>query len=240
VTTVRKVRVVLTDEHGRTYMITGRQNHVLQLPGGSVKPGEGLRRAIRREIREETGFTVKILSATPPIAVRRSRHLTEITTCFHAVITGRAGKPAFTGREAGRGLTVTRFKSTDAALTALDRRARRYGRTAVRRDLMLATTIIGWSGRPTAAHLTALARAITGARPETPADVVLLLGQMHRFTRAAAALLDGAADTTQTGLRRHGRGHAKQAAKPMREAAAEMSAASRQVREALTQMRRYR
>lgn len=134
---VFKVRALVTDANGSIYMITGNEAHVLQIPGGTVKRGENLRKAVIREIQEETGFRkIRITGRTKAIKVRRNG-VTEVTVCFRAVVSGKRRKPALTGRERARGLAVTRYSTAKKAVRALERRLAKYGRSAVRRDLRL-------------------------------------------------------------------------------------------------------
>lgn len=133
---VFKVRALVTDGKGRVYAIRANSRHVLQLPGGSMKPTENPRKALRREIREELGYRVEIVSEVATVKVRRNG-IQEITTAYVCRITGGNGKPTLTKREKRRGLRVKRYKNVDAFCTALSVRVTRYGKSACTRDHML-------------------------------------------------------------------------------------------------------
>jgi ADP-ribose pyrophosphatase YjhB (NUDIX family) len=138
-TTIHKVRAVVVNPNGAAYGITStKQGHVLQLIGGGIKSGETRRQAILRELAEEAGFTkATILRRTKRITFNRENGTTEVTTTYYVKVAGKARKTAMTGREAKRGLRVTKFKSVKALRKALKAKAREYGRTAVLRDLNL-------------------------------------------------------------------------------------------------------
>lgn len=136
-TKVRKVRALVLDASGRTYGIVGDAPHILQLPGGSLKPGENWRDALDREMREEIGCEVKVTGKPIKITVRRNG-VKEITRCYPVIITKKIGDPVLTGREAARGLRIKRYPDTHKLITKLQKRVARYGRSAARRDLALA------------------------------------------------------------------------------------------------------
>ena len=139
--TVHKVRALVLDNRGRAYAIVADDARTLQLPGGSRKPDECPVLAIRREIKEELGRTVGALTEVTTIKVRRCG-VREITTCYVATITGGKGKPKLTGREKARGLRPHRYESAEALRKALKARKTAYGRSAVVRDLKLATAAL--------------------------------------------------------------------------------------------------
>lgn len=130
---VFKVRALVTDEKGRVYAIRANDHHVLQLPGGSRKPNECPRKALRREIREELGFTVRILSEVATVKVRRNG-VKEVTTFYRCEIKNRKGALKLTARETRRGLRVKRYESVTHFCTALSKRVTRYQRSACIRD----------------------------------------------------------------------------------------------------------
>lgn len=138
---VHKVRALVLDNRGRAYAIVADDARTLQLPGGSRKPDECPVLAIRREIKEELGRTVKSLTEVTTIKMRRCG-VQEITTCYVATITGGKGKPKLTGRERARGLRPHRYESAEALRKALKARKAAYGRSAVVRDLKLATAAL--------------------------------------------------------------------------------------------------
>lgn len=135
---VFKVRALVMDGKGRVYAIRAHAPHVLQLPGGSMKPTENPRKALRREIREELGYKVEIISEVATVKVKRNG-VREITTAYVCRITGGNGKPSLTKTEKRRGLRVKRYENVDAFCTALSVRVTRYGKSACTRDHKLAT-----------------------------------------------------------------------------------------------------
>jgi ADP-ribose pyrophosphatase YjhB (NUDIX family) len=67
------------------------------LPGGHVKPGEALHRAVEREVREESGVKAE---AQGVIAVRSRIREPEITDCYVVFLMEyREGQPAPDGKE---------------------------------------------------------------------------------------------------------------------------------------------
>jgi 8-oxo-dGTP pyrophosphatase MutT (NUDIX family) len=136
-----KVRGLVLDQKGRVYAMRANARHVLQLPGGSRKPSEDPIAALKREIREETGFKVRVLMELGTQTVMRCG-VQEITTFYMVQIKGRARGRKLTKTERQRGLRVKRYPSVYALHTALNVRLRRYQRSAVQRDYLLVTTAL--------------------------------------------------------------------------------------------------
>jgi 8-oxo-dGTP pyrophosphatase MutT (NUDIX family) len=139
---VDKVRAWVTDDEGRPVLMIAKAKHVLQLPGGGLKPDEDPEEAIRREVREETGYRkVEILGSIEPVTVDRDGQ--PETSIGYQVRVSKPGKPDLTRQERTRGLTPQQFPSAEAALAELASRAKRYGRSALQRDLALAKALAG-------------------------------------------------------------------------------------------------
>ncbi|MGP4027299.1 NUDIX domain-containing protein [Actinomadura sp. 3N407] len=133
---VRKVRALVVDASGRSYGITGNSPHILQLPGGKLKPGESWLAGLDREMAEELGVVVKVTGKPAKIRVRRCGVI-EVTRCYPVTITRRIGKPRPTGREMARGLRPARHPSPKALAAALRKKVHKHRRSAARRDLAL-------------------------------------------------------------------------------------------------------
>ncbi len=57
---VPAVSAIVTDDHNAILLILRTDNNYWSIPGGSVKPGESLRDAAAREVREETGIDCQV------------------------------------------------------------------------------------------------------------------------------------------------------------------------------------
>lgn len=57
---VPAVSVVIPDDQGRMLMIHRTDNKYWSIPGGGMEPGESVREAAKREVKEETGIDCEI------------------------------------------------------------------------------------------------------------------------------------------------------------------------------------
>jgi ADP-ribose pyrophosphatase YjhB (NUDIX family) len=139
--TIYKVRALVTDQAGGALAIEADADHVLQLPGGSRKAKEPRRAALRRELWEELGHTVRIQRKAATVEVQRNG-VREVTDFYLVQVKGGKGKPQLTGRELARGLRVTRYESAKALRKELKQRVRQFGRSAAARDLRLVSLAV--------------------------------------------------------------------------------------------------
>lgn len=54
------VSAIVPDNQGRILLIRRTDNHYWSIPGGGVEPGESIRNAVAREVKEETGFNCEV------------------------------------------------------------------------------------------------------------------------------------------------------------------------------------
>ncbi|MGV8141195.1 MAG: NUDIX hydrolase [Candidatus Woesearchaeota archaeon] len=74
-----------------------------KLPGGGIKPGESIKKALMRECLEEAGCSIKIIEKVGTITEYRSRwSLVQTSHCFLAEVVTE-GKPQFTKSEIAEG-----------------------------------------------------------------------------------------------------------------------------------------
>ena len=57
---VPAVSAIVTDEHGSILLILRTDNNYWSIPGGGVKPGESVKEAAAREVKEETGIDCEV------------------------------------------------------------------------------------------------------------------------------------------------------------------------------------
>ncbi len=107
-----------------------------KLPGGGIEQKESIRRALFREILEETGCKIKILSEVGKISEHKT-HLSEfqISYCYIAKVI-REDKSRFTTEEKRAGFKLE-WKSLDTSIRILKKeKPKNYeGKFIVKRDL---------------------------------------------------------------------------------------------------------
>lgn len=57
---VPAVSAIVTDDHGGILLILRTDNNYWSIPGGGVKPGESVKQAVAREVKEETGIDCEV------------------------------------------------------------------------------------------------------------------------------------------------------------------------------------
>jgi ADP-ribose pyrophosphatase YjhB (NUDIX family) len=57
---VPAVSAIVTDHQGRILLIQRTDNGYWSIPGGGMEPGESLRQAVAREVKEETGMECEV------------------------------------------------------------------------------------------------------------------------------------------------------------------------------------
>jgi 8-oxo-dGTP pyrophosphatase MutT (NUDIX family) len=86
---------VVTDQNGRILLHRRRDNRLWSLPGGALELGESIEETIVREVKEETGFDVKVVKCigiyTDPrhiIAYSDGEVRQQFSICFECRIVG--------------------------------------------------------------------------------------------------------------------------------------------------------
>lgn len=79
------VFTIVTNEHQGVLLVKRRDFPIWDLPGGRVDPEELLQDAARREVKEETGYEVKILDK---VGVYHRPQFNDVQHLFTGVVTG--------------------------------------------------------------------------------------------------------------------------------------------------------
>lgn len=86
---------VVVDDEGKILLHKRRDNHLWSLPGGAMELGESIKETIIREVKEETGFVVKVVRCigiyTDPrhiIAYADGEVRQQFSICFECRIVG--------------------------------------------------------------------------------------------------------------------------------------------------------
>lgn len=93
-----------------------------KLPGGGVNKDESLEAALRREIKEETGYEIFIRPESVGIVIeyRDSKRLLQISYCYLADAIGEQSSTVFTEEEIERGAELE-WMRLDDAIAALEK-----------------------------------------------------------------------------------------------------------------------
>jgi len=104
---IRKAaRAVLFDKNKIALLFASKLKYH-KLPGGGVKKKENIKKALAREIMEETGCTAKIKGEIGKIIEYRAKFkLKQISYCFIAEVIKKSSKPNFTKNEKSEGSKI--------------------------------------------------------------------------------------------------------------------------------------
>ncbi len=130
-------RAVLLDENGLVPILFVSKYNYHKLPGGGIEEGEDEKRALDREVEEETGCKAEIDGETGKVTEYRSKwNLFQTSFCFLGKII-KKGEPKFTKGEINDGFKLIWISIDDAIKTLKNDRPSDYeGNFIQKRDLV--------------------------------------------------------------------------------------------------------
>jgi 8-oxo-dGTP pyrophosphatase MutT (NUDIX family) len=117
---IRKAaRAVLFDKNKIALLFASKYKYH-KLPGGGVEKKESIKKALAREIMEETGCTAKVKGEVGKIIEYRDNFkLKQFSYCYIAEVTKKKSKPKFTEDEKAEGFKI-RWVSLDNAIKIIE------------------------------------------------------------------------------------------------------------------------
>lgn len=114
--TRRAARGVLTNDKAQTAMMHFTKTGVCKLPGGGMEDNETIEVALRREIREETGYEITDIRELGMVEEnRQASGMHQLSYCYMARVTDFVGTD-LTEKEAGQGMELVWVDTIDAAI----------------------------------------------------------------------------------------------------------------------------
>jgi 8-oxo-dGTP diphosphatase len=116
-------RAVVFDTDGNVALLHATQKHFHKLPRGSIEQGEDIETALRRELIEEIGCSVKKLRELGSVEEYRNKwELHQISYCFLADLDGEKGKTDLEEDEIADGFELV-WMSIENAIKTLESEA---------------------------------------------------------------------------------------------------------------------
>jgi len=113
-------RAIVFDAAGNVALLHATKKHYHKLPGGGIEQGENIETALRREVMEEIGCSVKNLCELGSVEEYRNKwELHQMSYCFLADLDGEKGVPHLEENEIADGFE-TMWMSIDDAIKALE------------------------------------------------------------------------------------------------------------------------
>jgi 8-oxo-dGTP diphosphatase len=141
----KAARAVIMDKNNQVPLLFASRNNYHKLPGGGIKDNETVSEALRREILEEVGVTIKSVKDIGVIIEYRDEiKLLQISYCYFARINKLIKKPSFTKKELSEGFEL-KWMSFDKAIKAIkkDKPSNYTGRFIQKRDLLILSEVKG-------------------------------------------------------------------------------------------------
>jgi 8-oxo-dGTP diphosphatase len=111
-------RAVVFDADGNVALLHATKKHFHKLPGGGIEQGEDIETALRRELIEEIGCSVKNLRELGSVEEYRNKwELHQISYCFLADLDGEKGTPDLEEDEIADGFEPVWLSIEDAIKT---------------------------------------------------------------------------------------------------------------------------
>lgn len=115
-------RAVLLDDRGRIALMYAGVNDYYKLPGGGVESGEDMHTALARELMEEVGANVRVISEIGRVEewrVLKDDAMHQVSDAYIARVKGELQSPAFTDKELAEGFEVRWVNGFDEAMKLL-------------------------------------------------------------------------------------------------------------------------
>ena len=107
-------RAIVKKESGEIALLYVSSEKYHKLPGGGVELGEDVENAVLREVREETGCKIKLVSEVGRIEeYRDEQELKQVSYCYVARVVA-CEKPKFTEKEVQKGFRLKWVKPDEA------------------------------------------------------------------------------------------------------------------------------
>ena len=100
-------RAVVIDKNGKLAILFDTRHNHHKIPGGGVNKNEAIKRALKREMIEEAGCSIKILNEIGLIIEYRNKiNLLQLSYCWLAQVRGKTMEPRFDKREIANGFKL--------------------------------------------------------------------------------------------------------------------------------------
>ena len=117
-------RAVVVNDAGEIALLKVSNYGYHKIPGGGIDPGEDINQALRREMLEEIGCEIEIISEVGQILEHRNQSKFKQTSyCFLVKQIGQQKKPDFTEHELADGFEMIWVKNIDEAITICSQEA---------------------------------------------------------------------------------------------------------------------
>jgi 8-oxo-dGTP pyrophosphatase MutT (NUDIX family) len=106
--------IVLDGSYKIALLFVSKKNYYT-LPGGGLEENESIIQALEREILEETGCRVEVMTEIGEIKEHRENYLlTQKSYCYSVKVVGEKGEPVFTDKEKDAGFQLKWCSLDDA------------------------------------------------------------------------------------------------------------------------------
>lgn len=138
-------RAIVRDNEGKVAILHVTKHNYHKLPGGGVKEGEDMIKALYRECLEEIGCDVELTSDDEFMVdeYRDKIKLYGVSNCYIAKVKGEKGQPSFTEKELANGFEIVWVDPSDViALLENDRPDDYEGPFIQKRDMLFLKAIL--------------------------------------------------------------------------------------------------
>ncbi len=133
-------RAVVLDGAGRVPLLKVGKYNYHKLPGGGVDSGENVQQALERELLEEIGASVEVISEIGTVTEYRDQfQLKQDSFCYLAQQKGETGEPSFTQKELSEEFSIIWVANIDKAIALLgaDEPTNYEGKFIQKRDIVI-------------------------------------------------------------------------------------------------------
>lgn len=108
-------RAVAIDKNGNLPILFDAEHNIHKIPGGGVDRGETISQALKREVKEESGCSIKVLGEIGLTIEYRNRiNILQLSYCWLTQVQGKVVEPQFDQEEIAGGFELKWLKLDEA------------------------------------------------------------------------------------------------------------------------------